>query len=398
MKSIPLLHLMAAGTLWVLSAAKCAAQTWQTVDQFQLVPGLPSSAGDIGVDAGGSLFCVGSGDVTANGAHAAAVRASTDGGQSWTSLDAFLPTGWSFAHYRGFGAAPNGSLFAGGELWDGNTFTRNWVVQQSTDGGANWSVSDLIDLGTGSQASCGDIKASPSGAIYAAGRNSHWLVRRSINSGATWNTVDEVPAAGLSEARAIAFHPNGSIFVAGHLYDPQTGTSQWGVRRSLNDGATWTTVDTYAEERTAGAGAEDITVDNSGALYVAGTARIKAKNLYIDYWVVRRSVDAGATWTSVDKFSINNQAPSPTGIALDSAGRIYVCGYSGQPTHWLVRKGTPGNKGTITWIISDDYQLATGQSARANDITRDQVGNMLVTGRVADTSGTDQWLVRKQAP
>jgi hypothetical protein len=76
-------------------------------------------------------------------------------------------------------------------------------------------------------------------------------------------------------------------------------------------------------------------------------------------------------------------------------------------SHWLVRKGTTvvklvqqGKKwvqvSTVVWVNSDVFQLAPGQAAMANDLNRDNSGNIFVSGHAADATG-DHWIVRKLA-
>lgn len=206
--------------------------------------------------------------------------------------------------------------------------------------------------------------------------------------------VDMVGAAPLNEARAIGFHPTAGVFVVGRLDDSRNYV--WSVRRSVKAGATWTTVDSFQDANRTYSAADGIAVDQaSGAVYVSGWAQRYVKGLSVINWVVRRSLNGGATWTTMDKYGSSPTALSATGITVDPSGKVFVTGYSPEPTRYLVRKGTPGANGAISWVTSDDFQLAPGQAARGNGITSDLFGNIFATGRAADASGTDHWLTRR---
>ena len=389
----------------VLNVTGVLAQTaaWQTVDSYRAGPSLGASAGAIGTDAsGGILYCVGSA-IAADGTHMATVRASDDVGSTWHTLSQYLEPGWSWAHYRGFSPA-NGALFVSGEFYD-PAIGKRWVVRRSLDQGYNWTTVDSPTFGAmGGFPSASDVQVSSTGEVYAAGTQGggsspyRWVVRKSSQAGdeGTWASVDAVGTIGTSEARSIAFNAAGAVFVAGRVANAQNGSATWTVRRSQNQGATWTTVDAYQETVGLNSGAEGIAITSGGTIYVTGFARGLSKGKYSDYWVVRRSSDGGSTWNNVDKStSANGSFLSPTGLTLDAAGGVWVCGYTGSstaPNQLIVRKGTTNSKGMVAWTASDTFQ--TGIGARANGITTDVSGNVFVTGRWVDST-ENWWLTRK---
>ena len=275
---------------------------------------------------------------------------------------------WPIAAYQAFcSAAPNpalpdGGLFTAGDICDNgsDTATIDWFVRRSTDGGATWTTQDIVDSGAGGKAQCRAIQVAPSGDIYAAGLTGTnqgvggwvWLVRKSSDGGSTWSTVDSVWDSNVKEARAVGFHPNGSILVAGTI------GNVWTVRRSTNGGATWATVDSYQTGRQLPSEAFGVVVDSSGNIYVAGTARASLKGKYTDQWVVRRSTNGGGTWATVDNFTLDYTGylaalSGPSGITIAPSGAVFVCGYltaTDGSLHWIVRQETPGSKGAISGL------------------------------------------------
>ena len=385
----------------LLGSANLQAQSWQTVDLFQLVPNLSAAATDIGTGADGTtLYSVGSSITSGAGYFAGVIRTSTDYGATWTTLDAYLDPNpyWVQATYRAFGSGADGSLFVGGELWDGgtsNTGTKTWIVRQSGDGGATWATVDAFYQGATAKPSCTDVKVNPyTGDVFAVGAGNTgsttgflWAVRKRAAGSASFTTVDLVGAPPINEARAVGFHPTAGVFVVGHMGD---GTRDvWAVRRSLNGGATWTTVDTFQDSANTYSEARGITVSPSGTIYVCGHAgqvqRVKNKTTTVNNWVVRRSLDGGTTWSVVDRFGAEPITSGPgiataTAVTLAPSGSVFVTGYSPNPRRLLVRKGTTAANGSISWVSSDDFQLVSGQNSSSQAIASDLYGNIFTAG------------------
>ena len=404
MKKQILTSLLSA-VLGVLGSANLTAQPWQTVDAFQLVPGLSAIAADIGTGADGTtLYSVGSVIHDGSGYLAAVVRKSADSGATWETMDVYFDSNpnWLQSTYRGFGSGADGTLFAAGELWDGID-SKSWLVRESVDGGATWGTADAFYQGSGNCPSCSDIKVSPTGDVFAAGISGSsapffWTVRKRAAAGGAFATVDMVASGNVNEAKAIAFHPTAGIFVAGRMNIPNDYRSAWTVRRSVNGGATWTTVDSFRDGNLTASGARGIAVSSSGAIYVVGTAQQYVRNKLVNNWIVRRSLNAGATWTTVDKFGGSPTALTAMAVTLAPSGQVFVTGYSPAPSRLLTRKGTPGPNGAISWVTSDDYQLVPGQGATGQGITSDLAGNIFATGQgQTDSTGLGYWITRRLA-
>lgn len=388
-----------AGTL--LTQSNALAQVWETVDAFQFGPGLSASAGDIGTDPTGTLLFSAGSAVEPNGNRVAVVRTSSDSGATWTLSEAYSEPGWPHTHYRGFGAAPDGTLLAAGELWDGNstTGTKVWVVRESVDGGVTWDTVDAFSQGATAKPSCGDIKVNPyTGDVFAVGVGNTgsaagflWAVRKRTANAAAFTTVDMVGAPPINEARAVGFHPTAGVFVVGRMGD--STKYRWTVRRSTDRGVSWTTVDSFQDATKTYSAAEAIAVSSSGTIYVAGRAQQLLKgNKLVWNWVVRRSLNGGATWSVLDRFGSSAAELSATGVAIDPAGKVFVTGYTSDLTRMLVRRGTPGSNGSIAWATSDDFAQGAGQETRANAVISDGDGNIYTAGR-----GGDHWIVRRLA-
>jgi hypothetical protein len=111
------------------------------------------------------------------------------------------------------------------------------------------------------------------------------------------------------------------------------------------------------------------------------------------------SSDAGASWATVDRFSLSGSGSCMAyAFGADPAGNLYVSG-SGDGAdvyrHAVVR--TAGPDGT-QWTTLDDWQLPSGQSAFANGFLADSRGGLYTAGTAIDASGVRHAIVRRVNP
>ena len=392
-----------SASLLLAPLTSTSAQAWQTVDAYQAVPGLSANASDITSDPTGALiYSVGSVTPDVEGNRTAVVRASADQGATWENLDAYLEPGWQFAHFRAVGADSYNRVFAAGHLWHFGVVNVVWMVRESSDNGVTWGTSDLFEQIPGGRSSCGDVKVSPSGMVFAAGYGGtsagvSWVVRKRLPGQAAFVTADAIASSISGEARSIGFHPTIGVFVVGRV------ANVWTVRRSP-DGLNWSTVDSFKDGGSTSS-AESIVVDQVGTIYVAGradqtiTTKVKGRTTttIVNNWVVRRSTNGGTVWTVVDRFGALPQGSSISaeGMTVGSGGVIYVAG--AMPDSWLVRKGIPGVNGTMTWLTSEEF-LVPGRTASAWGITTGLGGSIYATGGGSDSAHVANWVTRKLIP
>jgi photosystem II stability/assembly factor-like uncharacterized protein len=272
------------------------------------------------------------------------------------------------------------------------------------------------------------IFASPSGQLltreYVQSSNT-FLFRRSSDRGLTWPTIATIPGnpdpsfkpseiaftpsgatialGGGSVAistdqgatwttleppgfypEKIAVHPSGQLFAVG---SPQGDDLL--VRRSVDGGHSWQTVDgtTNFAPRTIAASAS--------AVVVSGQKQTATGNA----WVTRRSLDGGNTWATVNEFVYSSGALHQVlRSAAGPNGRFYTIATVIFPNnganHWLVRRSTDGG---TTWGTVDDFIEAV-PSARGAAIAVDGSGQVFAVGSSLDgISGAQSppWRVRR---
>lgn len=288
----------------------------------------------------------------------------------------------------------DGSFFVAGSAHSNSDIT-HWVVRKSIDGGLTWKTVDDYQYQPEAVA-YSDINPvlgqDAAGNLYAAGfsfdtlGNAHWIVRKSSDTGLTWNTVDDFNSSGATSiATGFTSDINGNIYSVGYGSTKAEGY-HWYVRKSDNAGLTWSIVDSFQLPSSIAAEATAITCDTSGNLYASGSAN--------NNWVVRKSSDAGITWNTVDSFHNEGNLAESHQIIADSKNYLYSVGtaYSTYPagSSWMVRQSIDNG---LTWKTVDDFQLLPSQLAQAQSITLDANGNIYVLGSVMDKDGL-HWITR----
>ena len=392
------------GALPIKSSAQ--AQNWTTVLDYQL----RGRGGAIVADASGNVFAdVG---VVNNGQSESLVLATTTSDETrWYRSD----EGANLAQ-GGLAFDSHGNLWSAEGLYDPSLPGYDWEVRMSSSPATtnSWHTMDRFQYGPDWSSTADSVAGDLWGNVYVAGgasvlgdvgdeRSHHWLVRKGTFSSAdqtwSWATVDDV---GSSTPRGIAFVPpnsnlpNGAVFAVGYTYEASDEDVPL-VRRSLDGGATWDTVDVFGPVGVFGPGAFDayaVCSDASGDVYVVGSSQVSASNAHSE-WLVRKSSDAGTTWQTADTYEFADGG-SPSGIVMASAGNPVVVGDdhgSDGHWHWVVRRPANG-----AWTTIDYYPaLGTGSDAVPWGVAADAAGNLLVTGRATDASGS-HWLVRRLPP
>ena len=418
-KHIHVLHL-------TLIPAICAAlgslraQTWQTVLNYQLAPGQSAVGSGFAADTAGNVFAGGNAHDSTGTAHGLIFKTDTTE-FNWGLSDDNNPTPTQdFSQIADLGFDAYGNLYSFGSLITKSSSSGSWLLRKSADGGASWSTVSVFQYTSGMDSRGYAFAADTLANIYTVGYGSgpatrlspgalHWLVRKSTDGGLTWTLAEDffTSAKGGFPQWGIPlkahFAPGIGLFVVGQTSTGQTGYPLiWTVRRSMDGGTTWSTVDLNSATGSAYiASANGVSSDAQGNVYVVGRIdvcqTVKHKSYNTGQWVVRKSSDGGNTWSSVDMFSgAIGSVSSAHAVGLDAAGNIVVAGQYPDAQgveHWIVRR--PDAFGD--WRTVDDFQLAPGYGASAGGVGVDSAGNLLISGSADDANGT-HWIVRRTNP
>jgi hypothetical protein len=180
----------------------------------------------------------------------------------------------------------------------------------------------------------------------------------------TWETILELDSAltdvliaGGSSTRAMMIDPAAaaadatfpSLIVSGHASDADRNLHRLVQPEGPNPGAL-IPLNTHPRSVFSLAAAAD------GTLYLAGDDSIHVAHSSTAAWVVQRSSDGGANWTTIRTFSLGGATAQVRGITVDSAGMLIVCGMafdSGGYSHWIVE--TSADRGD-TWVTRDVFK------------------------------------------
>jgi hypothetical protein len=177
---------------WTVWRSQDGGQTWAISDTFQLAWQEFSYATAGGIDKAGNIYVVGLAVGPVKGLKSKTqfehwvVRKSTDGGNTWSTADDFVPQPYSsgpFPHPQAFGSDANGNLFVAGNLsWGGGPPTQ-WLVRESLASSGTWQTVDTFQYVSGQSAYPYAVIGDGSGHIFVAGfgyasGGPHWIVRK----------------------------------------------------------------------------------------------------------------------------------------------------------------------------------------------------------------------------
>jgi len=243
--------------------------------------------------------------------------------------------------------------------------------------------------------------ASASGALFSVGSVNGasgiaWHVRRSLDGGSSWITVDpgwQLASGAAASASGCAADANGNVFVSGWAYDKATSPKQkifWIVRVSSDLGSTWSTLKFGSGPSDTAAAIHFVPVPpdqrHLGGVFAVGRIGFAA--------TVMRTRNGGTNWSTVGSWSFRADAIA-TAVTSDASGNFYVGGIaqskSGGPYNWFVRRSTNGGD---TWADMGN-PLAAGTDNRLNALAVDGAGNLWVVGAQAYNTSSQAWVMQR---
>jgi hypothetical protein len=243
------------GTLkwyWFVRKFTATNNSWATVNVFR-GSGISLWPNAVACDPSGGVFVAGTdatADVDLYNTWAWVVRHSGDGGATWQTVDTYHVggTGENTSNVaRGVAADAKGNVYVVGYGYANENDTGHWIVRASSDGGSSWRTIDdtsslfpyVFPTGTGPEAEAitedGAGRLDVLGSFDDSNYVEHWLVRQSSDGGATWvNADDFLYGDGSYNAvpQAILGLSDGSVLAAGSAVVPGDLQSfRWLVRR-----------------------------------------------------------------------------------------------------------------------------------------------------------------------
>jgi len=261
-----------AGYQWLVRQYAKTADTWSTVDTFQLVTGKTASPLGLTSDKSGNIYVCGWGH-NSSSIYNLVVRKSADSGKTWSTVDTYQKVSGFKTEGRTLAADSKDALYVVG-AFNKDATTQTWLVRKSSDGAKTWNNVD--EFSSGEVAVGMDILISSNHKIYVigslkeTGKKRRWIVRQSTDGGTTWSTVDDfqLSTAYDTYGRGITFDKFGNLVAVGHGFDADG--EHMITRRSADGGKTWSTVDTYQYKAKKSSQLIDISRDATGTLFAVG--------------------------------------------------------------------------------------------------------------------------------
>jgi len=315
--------------------------------------------------------------------------------EQWESFAEFQNLTYNMIYGVGFGTSPDTYLTFG---YDQDGTGRHWIINRSTDRGRTWQRTDNYQLSSGKNSHARSIVRTNQGSLLVIGEgtdaasNTHSLMRISTDEGATWTELnDYTPVAGLNSSAAAVFKAqDGSIYA---LYQPYFGVADqhWIVRRSTDHGASWTTVDNYQYTGGTATVPSAIAQGSDGTIWVIGHGVDGSSVLHV---VVRKSTDGQTFALSGEDYRLVSTKNSiGTGIVVHSSGALITSIEAMDASnvyHWIMRKSTDGG---TTWHTTLDYQTDSTKHAVPFTVTTDHHGNLYSAGYAVDSSNNTHALI-----
>ncbi|MCT7956395.1 DUF4347 domain-containing protein [Laspinema palackyanum] len=361
-------------------------------------------ASDIAVDSAGNIYLSGYtegslGGTNAGGRDSWVAKYNSNGTQQWVKQ--FGSSGSDVSNGITVDSAGNVYLTGGasGQLLYGNAGTYQggedaYIAKYNNSGNVQW-----VEMwGTPNYENAKGITIGSGGNLYLTGStDGDW---DGTNAGATdawigsYNTsgyqqwVRQFGSSGYDGANGITSDSAGNLYVTGdtdgNLGGTHAGaTDAWIAKYDSNGNQQW-----VRQFGSSGYdGSNGITSDSAGNLYVTGYTDGNLGGTHAggqDIWIAKYDSNGNQQW--IKQFGSSGSDRSD-GIAVDSAGNLYVTGYTdgnldgtnaGLGDAWVAKYDSSG---TQQWI----KQFGSDHVDNSFDITVDSAGNPYVAG---DTRGT----------
>lgn len=194
-------------------------------------------------------------------------------------------------------------------------------------------------------------------------------------------------SGGDDKAKAIKVDADGNVYVTGQSWNGFS-TDFVTIKYDVNGNRLWRRISTVPAVEDTPVG---LAVDSAGNVYVSGTSDNGAN---YDYVTIKYNANGGELWVKSYNSRFNSYDIAKA-MAVDAAGNVYITGYSyNGATNAFVTVKYDTN-GVVSWIrrYSSLYNLYEEPEALAVDAD----GNVYVTG-TSSNGHNDDWVTIKYSP
>jgi uncharacterized delta-60 repeat protein len=248
---------------------------------------------------------------------------------------------------------------------------------------------NISDVGLG-------ITVDSSGFIYVCGYESVtgqsgniWVRKYNPDGSTNWTKTYNGPDNGNDQVEEVVVDTSGNVYVAGFENIAGEGWNIWVRKYSSSGNEVWTRTHNGPDNNNDAG--YSIAVDTSGNVYVTGYETVTGEGENI--WIRKYNSDGSTNWTRTHNGSADS-VDRGYGIAVDTSGNVYVTGFenanNGGYNIWVRKYNFDGS---TNWTIA--HNGPANSTDFGNGIVVDVIGNVYVTG-AEDVSGEGRHIwVRK---
>ena len=373
-------------------------------DKISTISAAPSDSLKIVADSSNHLYAIGVINMGEGGASTShgMIWKSMDEGKNWDIFQDFFPVGTRFNQLSDILLVDDQTLYV-----VGNIDYRRWIVRKSMDRGKSWAIVDDFIEGEFSKAF--KIRKDNDGNLFVAGTMmdtsgtiEHTLIRMSNNQGATWQTIKDFTYQDFRSTHLVGFEidpKNGYLYMGCNAQAKRPGVApgvddyKWLVLRSVDSGQNWQIVDDFKTVSSERVTLRGLKIDQQGYVYAVGNVSEINNSKREGYWIVRKSIDQGESFSMVDRVLDAN----PNYINIDSKNRVFVVGegnFEGANENlWMTRLSEDGG---MIWKMIDRARGSNKLRRSSNyGVYIDSKDQIYFPGVVVYSDGIQRKIIRK---
>ncbi len=338
----------------------------------------------IDVDNQGNIYVAGYsriGDNTSTNIEIATIKYNSDGLEQW--IRRYGGLGSSSDEARAIAIDTLGNVYVTGISID-SLWTNITTIKYSPEGNELW-VQKYNRTGDGNEGPTA-IAVDGTGSVYVTGYcvrpgiTDYDFVTLKYNSNGVqqWVKFYNGPVNGNDFSKAIAIDNQDNIYVTGSSRG--VGNHIDYVTIKYNSSGTQLWVERYSGSGPA-QGANAVTVDNNGNVYITGSLRNTENNT--DYVTIKYDTNGILKWFQI--YNEGNSNEAGRFIAVDEYSNVYVAGNSNSGVSFATIKYD--STGAFQWV-----QTYSGPNGTNNSLTKmviDNLGNIYLTGGENNLSNSE---------